>query len=305
MNKQSSREAATSSAPKAPRKTSRNDTLSKDMCQKKKVSPDERMTKNKVASHKTGKNSVTRKRNPNKSCNTLSPIHEYLNNPKNEYIPKCTDKNSIFYYLDELNEADKADGIDNYTHANGNSPDKQIEQIEYDEDENNYITYYDNGEFEYGYPYEDNNSERPDVKHERNRKILSRDTEYKKNYISKPSIDCPTPSLRAFLRGFIVLIFLSYAAMDYFLIEPYEQKRKELWAPRKHKSHFNIDPNRSPKEISDMDYVNRTVTYIAPMPKDTILPPSPVPKLSKEDYLEEPLNLYEDYYETFYDYYHD
>ncbi|HIT40261.1 MAG TPA: hypothetical protein IAD06_09555 [Candidatus Caccoplasma intestinavium] len=92
-----------------------------------------------------------------------------------------------------------------------------------------------------------------------------------------------------------MLIFLSYAAMDYFLIEPYEQKRKELWAPRKHKSHFNIDPNRSPKEISDMDYVNRTVTYIAPMPKDTILPPSPVPKLSKEDYLEEPLNLYEDY----------
>ena len=140
MNKQSSREAATSSAPKAPRKTSRNDTLSKDMCQKKKVPPDERMTKNKVASHKTGKNSVTRKRNPNRSCNTLSPIHEYLNNPKNEYIPKCTDKNSIFYYLDELNEADKADGIDNYTHANGNSSDKQIEQIEYDEDENNYIT---------------------------------------------------------------------------------------------------------------------------------------------------------------------
>ena len=41
------------------------------------------------------------------------------------------------------------------------------------------------------------------------------------------------------------------------------------------------------------------------MPKDTILPPSPLPKLTKEDYLEEPLNLYEDYYEMFYDYYHD
>lgn len=67
MNKQSSRETATSSAPKAPRKTSRNDTLSKSMCQKKTVLPDERMTKNKVTSLKTGKNSVTRKRSSDKS----------------------------------------------------------------------------------------------------------------------------------------------------------------------------------------------------------------------------------------------
>ena len=195
---------------------------------------------------------------------------------------------------------------------------------------NSYITYFDNGEFEYGYVDEDETENVDKNAIANGNAITNSDTTANQGHADKKDIKkkyrkrtpnkngkkgAPRglvsakkeiyPSFGAVVRGTIVVIVLLCVAIDIFLVRPYEQKREELYAPRKYKSHFNLDPNRPLTEIGDLDYENRTVTYTSPMPKDTILPPSPLPKLTKEDYLEEPLNLYEDYYEMFYDYYHD
>lgn len=326
MNKQSARKEASSSISKTPRKPLKNGASLEEVCPMGKNVPDEKKTKVKATPAKNGKNSISIKRNPDKS----SPVRESHNNPKKEItnkdFDKYLDKNSIRYYLNKRKEEEKAKGGEVCSSADTNK--RHIDRIVYDEELNSFITIYDNGEFEYGYRYEDEDEEETEAEtvnicgnsvttasHGREvrkniKKKYKKRTSNKKDGKGAPRGLVPAKkevhlSFGAAVRGTIVLIALLCVAIHIFLVRPYEQKQKEIWAPREYKSHFNLDPNRPLTEIGDLDYENRTVTYTSPMPKDTILPPSPLPKLSKEDYLEEPLNLYEDYYEMFYDYYHD
>ena len=328
MNKQSDRKEASSSTPKAPRKPLKNDASSEEVCSKGKNVSDETKAKAKATPAKTGKNSTSVKKNPDKSAAKSGSNPKSQSKIQKEIEAMCLDKNSIHYYINKRKEEEKVRGIETCSSAN---PDKrQIDRIVYDEELNSYITYFDNGEFEYGYVDEDETENVDKNAIANGNAITNSDTTANQGHADKKDIKkkyrkrtpnkngkkgAPRglvsakkeiyPSFGAVVRGTIVVIVLLCVAIDIFLVRPYEQKREELYAPRKYKSHFNLDPNRPLTEIGDLDYENRTVTYTSPMPKDTILPPSPLPKLTKEDYLEEPLNLYEDYYEMFYDYYHD
>ncbi len=321
MNKQSTRKEASPPISKASRKSVKNHTSPEEVRPKEKNAHAGKNTKSKARPTKTEKISTSAKKNSDKS----SPTPESHNYPKKDITTKYLDKNSIHYYIDKRKEEEKARGIE--TCSSDNTDKRHIDRIVYDEELNSFITIYDNGEFEYGYKFEDDEEEtEADTVniHENSVTPASHGSEGRKNI--KKTYKKRTPnkkdgkrkprglvrprkeinlSFGAALRGTIVLIVLLTVAIHIFLVRPYEQRKKEIWASRKYKSHFNLDPNRPLTEIGELDYENRTVTYTSPMPKDTILPPSPLPKLSREDYLEEPLNLYEDYYETFYDYYHD
>lgn len=327
MNKQSDRKEASSSIPKAPRKPLKNGASSEEVRPKEKNVPDEKKAKAKAKATpaKTGKNSASVKKTPDKSAAKSGSNPKSQSKIQKEIEAMCLDKNSIHYYINKRKEEEKVRGIE--TCSSANTDKRQIDRIVYDEELNSYITYFDNGEFEYGYRLEDDeeeteadtvniyaNSVTPAGHGSEGRKNIKK-TYKKRTPNKKGKKGAPRglvsakkeiyPSFGTVFRGTIVVIVLLCVAIDIFLVRPYEQKREELYAPRKYKSHFNLDPNRPLTEIGDLDYENRTVTYTSPMPKDTILPPSPLPKLTKEDYLEEPLNLYEDYYEMFYDYYHD
>lgn len=328
MNKQSDRKEASSSTPKAPRKPLKNDASSEEVCSKGKNVSDETKAKAKATPAKTGKNSTSVKKNPDKSAAKSGSNPKSQSKIQKEIEAMCLDKNSIHYYINKRKEEEKVRGIE--TCSSANTDKRQIDRIVYDEELNSYITYFDNGEFEYGYVDEDETENVDKNAIANGNAITNSDTTANQGHADKKDIKkkyrkrtpnkngkkgAPRglvsakkeiyPSFGAVVRGTIVVIVLLCVAIDIFLVRPYEQKREELYAPRKYKSHFNLDPNRPLTEIGDLDYENRTVTYTSPMPKDTILPPSPLPKLTKEDYLEEPLNLYEDYYEMFYDYYHD
>lgn len=321
MNKQSTRKEASPSISKASRKSIKNNTSPEEVRPKEKNAPAGKNSKAKATPTRTGKISTSAKKNPDKN----SPTPESHNNPKKDITTKYLDKNSIHYYIDKRKEEEKAKGIE--TCSSDNTDKRYIDRIVYDEELNSFITIYDNGEFEYGYKFEDDEEEteadtvninensvtpashgkegRKNIKKTYKKKTLNKkDGKGKPRGLVRPRKEINL-SLGAALRGTIVLIVLLTVAIQIFLVRPYEQRKKEIWASRKYKSHFNLDPNRPLTEIGELDYENRTVTYTSPMPKDTILPPSPLPKLSREDYLEEPLNLYEDYYEMFYDYYHD
>lgn len=328
MNKQSARKEVSSSTPKAPRKPLKNGASSEEVCSKGKNVPDETKAKAKATPAKTGKNSTSVKKNPDKSAAKSGSNPKSQSKIQKEIEAMCLDKNSIHYYINKRKEEEKVRGIE--TCSSANTDKRQIDRIVYDEELNSYITYFDNGEFEYGYVDEDETENVDKNAIANGNAITNSDTTANQGHADKKDIKkkyrkrtpnkngkkgAPRglvsakkeryPSFGAVVRGTIVVIVLLCVAIDIFLVRPYEQKREELYAPRKYKSHFNLDPNRPLTEIGDLDYENRTVTYTSPMPKDTILPPSPLPKLTKEDYLEEPLNLYEDYYEMFYDYYHD
>ena len=328
MNKQSDRKEVSSSTPKAPRKPLKNDASSEEVCSKGKNVSDETKAKAKATPAKTGKNSTSVKKNPDKSAAKSGSNPKSQSKIQKEIEAMCLDKNSIHYYINKRKEEEKVRGIE--TCSSANTDKRQIDRIVYDEELNSYITYFDNGEFEYGYVDEDETENVDKNAIANGNAITNSDTTANQGHADKKDIKkkyrkrtpnkngkkgAPRglvsakkeiyPSFGAVVRGTIVVIVLLCVAIDIFLVRPYEQKREELYAPRKYKSHFNLDPNRPLTEIGDLDYENRTVTYTSPMPKDTILPPSPLPKLTKEDYLEEPLNLYEDYYEMFYDYYHD
>ena len=325
MNKQSARKEVSSSTPKAPRKPLKNDASSEEVCSKGKNVSDETKAKAKATPAKTGKNSTSVKKNPYKSAAKSGSNPKSQSKIQKEIEAMCLDKNSIHYYIDKRKEEEKARGIE--TCSPDNTDKRYIDRIVYDEELNSFITIYDNGEFEYGYKFEDDEEETEadtvnihensvtTASHGREgrkniKKTYKKRTPNKKDGKGKPrGLVRPRKEINlsfgAALRGTIILIVLLTVAIQIFLVRPYEQRKKEIWASRKYKSHFNLDPNRPLTEIGDLDYENRTVTYTSPMPKDTILPPSPLPKLTKEDYLEEPLNLYEDYYEMFYDYYHD
>lgn len=328
MNKQSARKEVSSSIPKAPRKPLKNGASSEEVCSKGKNVSDETKAKAKATPAKTGKNSTSVKKNPDKSAAKSGSNPKSQSKIQKEIEAMCLDKNSIHYYINKRKEEEKVRGIE--TCSSANTDKRQIDRIVYDEELNSYITYFDNGEFEYGYVDEDETENVDKNAIANGNAITNSDTTANQGHADKKDIKkkyrkrtpnkngkkgAPRglvsakkeryPSFGAVVRGTIVVIVLLCVAIDIFLVRPYEQKREELYAPRKYKSHFNLDPNRPLTEIGDLDYENRTVTYTSPMPKDTILPPSPLPKLTKEDYLEEPLNLYEDYYEMFYDYYHD
>lgn len=328
MNKQSDRKEVSSSTPKAPRKPLKNDASSEEVCSKGKNVSDETKAKAKATPAKTGKNSTSVKKNPDKSAAKSGSNPKSQSKIQKEIEAMSLDKNSIHYYINKRKEEEKVRGIE--TCSSANTDKRQIDRIVYDEELNSYITYFDNGEFEYGYVDEDETENVDKNAIANGNAITNSDTTANQGHADKKDIKkkyrkrtpnkngkkgAPRglvsakkeiyPSFGAVVRGTIVVIVLLCVAIDIFLVRPYEQKREELYAPRKYKSHFNLDPNRPLTEIGDLDYENRTVTYTSPMPKDTILPPSPLPKLTKEDYLEEPLNLYEDYYEMFYDYYHD
>ncbi len=328
MNKQSARKEVSSSTPKAPRKPLKNGASSEEVCSKGKNVSDETKAKAKATPAKTGKNSTSVKKNPDKSAAKSGSNPKSQSKIQKEIEAMCLDKNSIHYYINKRKEEEKVRGIE--TCSSANTDKRQIDRIVYDEELNSYITYFDNGEFEYGYVDEDETENVDKNAIANGNAITNSDTTANQGHADKKDIKkkyrkrtpnkngkkgAPRglvsakkeiyPSFGAVVRGTIVVIVLLCVAIDIFLVRPYEQKREELYAPRKYKSHFNLDPNRPLTEIGDLDYENRTVTYTSPMPKDTILPPSPLPKLTKEDYLEEPLNLYEDYYEMFYDYYHD
>ena len=324
MNKQSDRKEASSSIPKAPRKPLKNGASSEEVCSKGKNVPDEKKAKAKATPAKTGKNSASVKKKPDKRAAQSAPNPKSKSRIQKEIEAMSLDSSSISFYLNKQKKENLAKGIEMPASANDLSTARQIDRIVYDEELNSYITYFDNGEFEYGYVDEDETeaetvnicgnsvtiaSHGREVRKNIKKKYKKR-TSNKKDGKGAPRGLVPAKkevhlSFGAAVRGTIVLIALLCVAIHIFLVRPYEQKREELYAPRKYKSHFNLDPNRPLTEIGDLDYENRTVTYTSPMPKDTILPPSPLPKLTKEDYLEEPLNLYEDYYEMFYDYYHD
>lgn len=327
MNKQSDRKEASSSIPKAPRKPLKNGASSEEVRPKEKNVPDEKKAKAKATPAKTGKNSTSVKKNPDKSVAKSGSNPKSQSKIQKEIEAMSLDSSSISFYLNKQKKENLAKGIEMPASANDLSTARQIDRIVYDEELNSYITYFDNGEFEYGYVDEDDeeeteadtvniyaNSVTPAGHGSEGRKNIKK-TYKKRTPNKKDGKGAPRglvsakkeiyPSFGAVVRGTIVVIVLLCVAIDIFLVRPYEQEREELYAPRKFKSHFNLDPNRPLTEIGDLDYENRTVTYTSPMPKDTILPPSPLPKLTKEDYLEEPLNLYEDYYEMFYDYYHD
>lgn len=330
MNKQSARKEVSSSIPKAPRKPLKNGASSEEVRPKEKNVPDEKKAKAKAKATpaKTGKNSASVKKTPDKSAAKSGSNPKSQSKIQKEIEAMCLDKNSIHYYINKRKEEEKVRGIE--TCSSANTDKRQIDRIVYDEELNSYITYFDNGEFEYGYVDEDETENVDKNAIANGNAITNSDTTANQGHADKKDIKkkyrkrtpnkngkkgAPRglvsakkeiyPSFGAVVRGTIVVIVLLCVAIDIFLVRPYEQKREELYAPRKYKSHFNLDPNRPLTEIGDLDYENRTVTYTSPMPKDTILPPSPLPKLTKEDYLEEPLNLYEDYYEMFYDYYHD
>ena len=328
MNKQSARKEVSSSIPKAPRKPLKNGASSEEVCSKGKNVSDETKAKAKATPAKTGKNSTSVKKNPDKSAAKSGSNPKSQSKIQKEIEAMCLDKNSIHYYINKRKEEEKVRGIE--TCSSANTDKRQIDRIVYDEELNSYITYFDNGEFEYGYVDEDETENVDKNAIANGNAITNSDTTANQGHADKKDIKkkyrkrtpnkngkkgAPRglvsakkeryPSFGTVFRGTIVVIVLLCVAIDIFLVRPYEQKREELYAPRKYKSHFNLDPNRPLTEIGDLDYENRTVTYTSPMPKDTILPPSPLPKLTKEDYLEEPLNLYEDYYEMFYDYYHD
>lgn len=328
MNKQSARKEVSSSTPKAPRKPLKNGASSEEVCSKGKNLSDETKAKAKATPAKTGKNSTSVKKNPDKSAAKSGSNPKSQSKIQKEIEAMCLDKNSIHYYINKRKEEEKVRGIE--TCSSANTDKRQIDRIVYDEELNSYITYFDNGEFEYGYVDEDETENVDKNAIANGNAITNSDTTANQGHADKKDIKkkyrkrTPNkngkkgalrglvsakkeiyPSFGAVVRGTIVVIVLLCVAIDIFLVRPYEQEREELYAPRKFKSHFNLDPNRPLTEIGDLDYENRTVTYTSPMPKDTILPPSPLPKLTKEDYLEEPLNLYEDYYEMFYDYYHD
>lgn len=328
MNKQSDRKEVSSSIPKAPRKPLKNGASSEEVCSKGKNVSDETKAKAKATPAKTGKNSTSVKKNPDKSAAKSGSNPKSQSKIQKEIEAMCLDKNSIHYYINKRKEEEKVRGIE--TCSSANTDKRQIDRIVYDEELNSYITYFDNGEFEYGYVDEDETENVDKNAIANGNAITNSDTTANQGHADKKDIKkkyrkrtpnkngkkgAPRglvsakkeiyPSFGAVVRGTIVVIVLLCVAIDIFLVRPYEQKREELYAPRKYKSHFNLDPNRPLTEIGDLDYENRTVTYTSPMPKDTILPPSPLPKLTKEDYLEEPFNLYEDYYEMFYDYYHD
>ena len=328
MNKQSDRKEASSSIPKAPRKPLKNGASSEEVRPKEKNVPDEKKAKAKATPAKTGKNSTSVKKKPDKRAAQSAPNPKSKSRIQKEIEAMSLDKNSIHYYINKRKEEEKVRGIE--TCSSANTDKRQIDRIVYDEELNSYITYFDNGEFEYGYVDEDETENVDKNAIANGNAITNSDTTANQGHADKKDIKktykkrtpnkkdgkgAPRglvsakkeiyPSFGAVVRGTIVVIVLLCVAIDIFLVRPYEQEREELYAPRKFKSHFNLDPNRPLTEIGDLDYENRTVTYTSPMPKDTILPPSPLPKLTKEDYLEEPLNLYEDYYEMFYDYYHD
>lgn len=331
MNKQSDRKEASSSIPKAPRKPLKNGASSEEVRPKEKNVPDEKKAKAKAKAKatpaKTGKNSASVKKTPDKSAAQSAPNPKSKSRIQKEIEAMSLDSSSISFYLNKQKKENLAKGIEMPASANDLSTARQIDRIVYDEELNSFITIYDNGEFEYGYKFEDDeeeteadtvnineNSVTPAShgKEGRNniKKTYKKKTPNKKDGKGKPrGLVRPRKEINlsfgAALRGTIILIVLLTVAIQIFLVRPYEQRKKEIWASRKYKSHFNLDPNRPLTEIGELDYENRTVTYTSPMPKDTILPPSPLPKLTKEDYLEEPLNLYEDYYEMFYDYYHD
>ena len=327
MNKQSARKEVSSSTPKAPRKPLKNGASSEEVCSKGKNVSDETKAKAKATPAKTGKNSTSVKKKPDKSAAKSGSNPKSKSRIQKEIEAMSLDSSSISFYLNKQKKENLAKGIEMPASANDLSTARQIDRIVYDEELNSYITYFDNGEFEYGYVDEDDeeetevdtvniyaNSVTPAGHGSEGRKNIKK-TYKKRTPNKKDGKGAPRglvsakkeicPSFGTVFRGTIVVIVLLCVAIDIFLVRPYEQKREELYAPRKYKSHFNLDPNRPLTEIGDLDYENRTVTYTSPMPKDTILPPSPLPKLTKEDYLEEPLNLYEDYYEMFYDYYHD
>lgn len=330
MNKQSDRKEASSSIPKAPRKPLKNGASSEEVRPKEKNVPDEKKAKAKATPAKTGKNSASVKKKPDKRAAQSAPNPKSKSRIQKEIEAMSLDSSSISFYLNKQKKENLAKGIEMPASANDLSTARQIDRIVYDEELNSYITYFDNGEFEYGYVDEDETENVDKNAIANGNAITNSDTTANQGHADKKDIKkkyrkrtpnkngkkgAPRglvsakkeryPSFGAVVRGTIVVIVLLCVAIDIFLVRPYEQKREELYAPRKYKSHFNLDPNRPLTEIGDLDYENRTVTYTSPMPKDTILPPSPLPKLTKEDYLEEPLNLYEDYYEMFYDYYHD
>lgn len=330
MNKQSDRKEASSSIPKAPRKPLKNGASSEEVRPKEKNVPDEKKAKAKATPAKTGKNSASVKKKPDKRAAQSAPNPKSKSRIQKEIEAMSLDSSSISFYLNKQKKENLDKGIEMPASANDLSTARQIDRIVYDEELNSYITYFDNGEFEYGYVDEDETENVDKNAIANGNAITNSDTTANQGHADKKDIKkkyrkrtpnkngkkgAPRglvsakkeiyPSFGAVVRGTIVVIVLLCVAIDIFLVRPYEQKREELYAPRKYKSHFNLDPNRPLTEIGDLDYENRTVTYTSPMPKDTILPPSPLPKLTKEDYLEEPLNLYEDYYEMFYDYYHD
>ena len=153
MNKQSARKEVSSSTPKAPRKPLKNGASSEEVCSKGKNVSDETKAKAKATPAKTGKNSTSVKKNPDKSAAKSGSNPKSQSKIQKEIEAMCLDKNSIHYYINKRKEEEKVRGIE--TCSSANTDKRQIDRIVYDEELNSYITYFDNGEFEYGYVDED------------------------------------------------------------------------------------------------------------------------------------------------------